>query len=70
MGTPPKGLVHCNTITLDAPVPPLEGKQVFVVLEAVDEPRLSTQEQAAAWANWIAKGPQGPIESDGESEFL
>lgn len=65
------GRVHGSTIDLDAtPSAPFEGKRVRVVLELADEDlRLSAEEQASAWAAWIAKGPDGPLEDDGEPEI-
>ena len=68
---PLTGRVHGSTIDLDAtPSAPFEGKRVRVVLELVDEDlRLSAAEQATSWAAWIANGPDGPIEDDGEPEI-
>jgi len=37
---------------------------VRVVLEPVEEPRLSSEQQHALWQAWIEHGPQGPIETD------
>jgi hypothetical protein len=39
---------------------------VRVVLEAVDELRVSAEQQHALWQAWFARGPQGPIEDDTE----
>jgi hypothetical protein len=63
------GRVHGNTIELDTPVPPLEGKRVIAILEAVDEVELSADEQRAAWTHWVAHAPQGPIEDEADPEF-
>jgi hypothetical protein len=64
------GVLHGNTITLDGPVPPLEGQRVRVVIAlADDDAQVAPAEQAKAWSQWIASGPQGPIEDDGEAEF-
>ena len=64
------GILHGNTITLDGPVPPLEGQRVRIVIALMDEEvELAPGEQAKAWKQWIAGGPQGPIEEDGEPEF-
>jgi hypothetical protein len=65
------GRVHGTTIDLDhTPSAPFEGKRVRIVLELVDEDlRLSAGEQASSWAAWIANGPDGPIEDDGEPEI-
>jgi hypothetical protein len=69
MAAPLKGLVHGKTVVLDEAVPPLEGKRVLVVLEPVDEAALSREQNLDAWGEWIAAGPQGPIEDEGEPEF-
>jgi hypothetical protein len=64
------GILHGNTITLDAPVPPLEGQRVRVIIAlAEDDTLLRPEEQAKAWSQWVANGPHGPIEDDGEPEF-
>lgn len=64
------GRVHGTTIDLDAaPSPPFEGKRVRVVLELDDDSRLNAEEQARAWHAWLAGGPHGPIEDDGEPEM-
>lgn len=55
---------------MDGPVPPLEGQRVRIVIARMDEEvELASGEQAMAWKKWIAGGPQGPIEDDGEPEF-
>ena len=60
------GVLHGNTITLDAPVPPFEGQRVRVLIARADDSApLSSAEQASAWAQWIDHGPQGPIGDDG-----
>ncbi|HEY3569988.1 MAG TPA: hypothetical protein VGP73_18785 [Thermoanaerobaculia bacterium] len=56
-----KGLLHGNTITLEATVPPLEGQRVHVLIEPIEETTLSAQEQAELWRQWAERGPQGPI---------
>jgi hypothetical protein len=56
-----KGLLHGNTITLEAAVPPLEGQRVHVLIEPIEETVLSAQEQAELWRQWTERGPQGPI---------
>jgi len=64
------GILHGNTITLDGPVPPLEGQRVRIVIALMDEEvELAPAEQSKAWKEWITGGPQGPIEDDGEPEF-
>ncbi len=69
VAAPVMGFVHGNTVTLDAPVPPLDGKRVAVFLEPADEPALERPIQMNAWQDWVANGPQGPIEDDGEPSF-
>lgn len=66
-----RGRLHGNTITLEEDWPPLEGREVRVLIEAVGEsdPRLSAEEQRRLWKQWVAGGPQGPIGDDGEPEF-
>ena len=68
MTTSKTGLVHGTTIELDSAVPELEGKRVRVVLEVVDEPRLSTQQQQELWRAWAERGPQGPIEDGPDTD--
>jgi len=64
------GILHGNTITLDGPVPPLDGQRVRIVIALMDEEvELAPGEQTKAWKEWITGGPQGPIEDDGEPEF-
>jgi hypothetical protein len=70
MSSAATGILRGNTITLDSPVPPLEGQRVRVVIALADEDvQIEPAEQAKAWSQWIANGPQGPIEDDGEPEF-
>lgn len=65
------GWVHGTTIELEAPVPPLEGKRVLVRIEpAEDSEAAPTPEvQAKLWQTWVERGPQGPIEDEGEPEL-
>src|SRR5262245_54116772 len=63
------GVVHGKLIELDEPVPGLEGRRVRVVVEPVDEVAADRAEQQRAWEEWAARGPQGPIEDDGEPEL-
>lgn len=64
------GLLHGKTITLDAPVPPLDGQRVRVIIAPVEEEAaLTADEQARVWSEWVKSGPQGPIEDDEEPEF-
>ena len=66
MVTEVTGIVHGTTITLDVPIPPLDGRRVRVVVEPVDasEVVLSDADQDRMWCEWIEHGPQGPIEAD------
>jgi hypothetical protein len=64
------GVLHGNTITLDAPVPPLEGRRVLVIIAPEErELALAADEQTRIWDEWVRRGPEGPIEDDGEPEF-
>lgn len=65
------GWVHGNTITLEAAVPPLEGKRVLVRIEPAEDPEaaLTPDVQARLWQSWVERGPQGPIEDDGDPEL-
>ncbi len=62
------GTLHGTTITLDAPVPPLEGRRVRVILESLpaEEAPLAREEQDRLLREWAATGPQGPLEVDHE----
>jgi hypothetical protein len=55
-------------VVLAETVPPLEGKRVLVVLEP-EEPVLTREQNLDVWHQWLASGPQGPIEDEGEPEF-
>lgn len=50
------GLVRGQTITLDEPVPNLEGRVTRV------------SDQASVWRHWAERGPQGPIDDGGAPE--
>jgi hypothetical protein len=65
------GLLHGNTIELDTPVPPLEGRRVRVLLESAEptDSTLSLDDQARLWSEWAGQGPQGPIDEGAEVEF-
>jgi hypothetical protein len=65
------GWVHGNTIRLEAPVPPLEGKRVLVRIEPAEdsEAALTSDVQASLWQAWMERGPQGPIEDEEETEL-
>jgi hypothetical protein len=66
------GWVHGNTITLDEPVEPYDGMRVVVRIEKADdteEVSIPSVMQARLWQDWLASGPQGPIDDEGEPEF-
>jgi hypothetical protein len=59
------GVLHGATITLDAPVPPLDGQRVRVVIEPEAERReLSHAENLDLLREWATRGPQGPLDED------
>ena len=59
------GVLHGATITLDAPVPPLDGQRVRVVIEAeIEDRELSPEENAGLLREWAKHGPQGPLADD------
>lgn len=65
------GVLHGATITLDAPLPPLDGQRVRVVIEPEPEPEpeaedreLSPEENAGLLREWAKHGPQGPLADD------
>jgi hypothetical protein len=64
MGDQLTGWLHGNVITLETTAPPLEGKRVRVKLEPAEDSEavLSPEEQSRSWQDWVAHGPQGPIE--------
>ena len=61
------GTVRGNTIDLDEPVPPLEGRWVRVILEPLptEGTTLTAEEQERMLLEWAAKGPQGPLDAEG-----
>jgi hypothetical protein len=65
-----KGHLQGNIITLDGPVPPLEGRRVQVVIELAEESdrELSPEAKAQLWQEWVDHGPQGPIDEE-DSDF-
>jgi hypothetical protein len=69
MATTKTGTVHGKTIELESTVPELDGKRVRVVLEAVDEQRLTTDQQVELWKTWVARGPQGSIDDGADTEL-
>jgi hypothetical protein len=68
MATSKIGLVHGTSIELDSAVPELEGKRVRVVLEVVDEPQLSDEQQRELWRAWAEHGAQGPIDDGPDTD--
>ncbi len=50
-------------------MPEMDGKRVRVVLEPVEEQRLSVQQQREFWRTWIERGPQGPIEDGPDTDI-
>lgn len=62
------GVVRGSMVTLDQPVPPLEGQRVRVTLEPLPsaevEVELSAEEQSAMLREWAERGPQGPLDAD------
>ena len=65
------GTLHGSTIELDAPVPPLEGRRVRVLLENAEptDATLSSDDQTRLWREWEIQGPQGAIDANEEVEF-
>lgn len=61
------GRVTGNVIALDERVPELEGKRVRLTVERLDD--VEAVDHAALWDAWVQRGPQGPIDDDGEPEF-
>jgi hypothetical protein len=52
------------------PRAPLEGQRVRVIIALADnDVELAPEQQAEAWRQWAASGPQGPIEDDGDPEL-
>lgn len=68
MVTSKKGVVRGRTIELDSTVPEMDGQRVRVVLEPVEEPRLSNEQQHELWQAWIERGAQGPIEDGPDTD--
>ena len=62
MMTTKTGLLRGATIELESGVPEMDGQRVRVVLEPVEEQRLSAQQQREFWQAWVERGPEGPIE--------
>ena len=62
MTTTTTGLLRGATIELESAVPEMDGQRVRVMLEPVEEERLSAQQQREFWRVWVERGPEGPIE--------
>jgi hypothetical protein len=58
-----------DPVRLASTVPELDGKRVRAVLDAVDEQRLTTEQQSELWKAWVARGPQGPIDDGPDTEL-
>ncbi len=63
------GLLRGTTIELESTVPEMDGKRVHVVLEPVEEQRLSAQHQRELWSAWVESGPNGPIEDGPDTDI-
>ncbi len=59
------GTLSGKVITLERGVPALDGMRVRVIVEPEEE-KLDPEQQAKLWDAWVAGGPQGPIDDDGE----
>ncbi|MGD0679850.1 MAG: hypothetical protein ABSC94_31085 [Polyangiaceae bacterium] len=61
-----RGVLRGVTITLDAPVPPLDGQRVRLVIEPETQSHvsrdLSPAEHAVLLREWATHGPRGPID--------
>ncbi len=62
MTTTTTGLLRGATIELESAVPEMDGHRVRVMLEPVEEERLSAQQRREFWRAWVEQGPEGPIE--------
>jgi hypothetical protein len=61
------GTITGTTITLDTPIPSLEGRRVHILIEPADEELLlSKREQQDAWEQWVQRNDDGPIVDDDE----
>jgi hypothetical protein len=69
MATSKTGFVRGRTIELESAVPEMDGQRVRVVLEPVEEARLSDEQQRELWQTWIDRGPQGPIEDGPDTDL-
>lgn len=69
MSTSRNGLLKGKTIELEDAIPEMEGKRVHVVLEPIEEARLTDAEQRELWAQWVEHGQQGPIDDDADTQL-
>ena len=60
------GTVRGRVITLDAPVPGLEGRRVRVLLSPADdlEAPLNLEQNEMLWTEWIERGEHGPLDDE------
>jgi hypothetical protein len=69
MTTTTIGLLRGATIELESAVPEMDGQRVRVVLEPVEEERLSTEQQHDLWRVWVERGPEGPLEDGTDTDI-
>jgi hypothetical protein len=69
MTTTTTGLLRGATIELERAVPEMDGQRVRVMLEPVEEERLSAQQQREFWRVWVERGPEGPIEDGVDTDL-
>ena len=69
MMTTKTGLLRGATIELESGVPEMDGQRVRVVLEPLEEHRLSAQQQRELWETWVERGPKGPIDDDIDTDL-
>lgn len=50
-------------------MPEMDGQRVRVMLEPVEEERLSAQQQRDLWRVWVERGPEGPIEDGVDTDI-
>jgi Mg/Co/Ni transporter MgtE len=57
-----------EVLRLARELPAPERRKLLEELEKLErEETLSTKETEKAWADWVAHGPQGPMQDDGSS---
>lgn len=69
MMTTKTGLLRGAMIELESAVPEMDGQRVRVMLEPVEEQKLSAQQQHEFWQVWVERGPHGPIEDSTDTEI-